>query len=218
MDNKDFMVVEHTITQDIPVGHADVDLEIVNQRFIVGPAIFEREPAILDFLKTMERVGVTKSDVALKQVNYSASSGIFSETTQCSYTARLRSSLVRLKNVLKALEGIKDCQILGLKWGYEQVEEISEILVERTILETKGKAQKRARLLGSTIAGLHRLECGVEKGSEALIPHNMRSESNSMKSKVSKTSSLLRGRWGSTMTLIAKVRAEFLVEYVPEID
>lgn len=217
MTLKDTLLIEHTVSQEIPVGSLSIDIELSKQPFIVGPDAFYDSPDVENLIQSLGRVSVAKSDVTLKQVNYDVTSGMFSESSECSFRIRIHCSLAAVENTVKVLESLKDVAIKALHWDYDQVDEISEILAERSILEGKARAQKRARLLSCKIVGVHRLETKVNRENQPIMPREFYG-SSSVKSKLSKVAKGLRGSWGSHMTLSATVRGEFLIAYEEDQD
>ncbi|MDF1665880.1 MAG: hypothetical protein P1V97_29255 [Planctomycetota bacterium] len=212
MTLKDTLLIEHTVSQEIPVGSLSIDIELSKQPFLVGPDAFYGTPSVANLVQSLDRVSIAKSDVKLKQVNYDVNSGMFSESSECSFRIRIHCALAGVENAVKVLESLKDVAIKGLHWKYDQLDEISEILVERSILEAKDRAQKRARMLSCKIVGVHRLETKVSRENQPIMPREFYG-SSSVKSKISKVAKGLRGSWGSHLTLSAYARGEFIIAY-----
>lgn len=212
MTTKDTLLIEHTVKQEIPVGALSIYIELSKQPFIVGPDAFYVIPGVNNLVESLNRVSVAKSDITLKTVHYEINSGMFSESSESSYRIKVRCTLDKVENTVKVLESLKDVAIKSLDWDYEQVDEISEILTERSILEAKDRAQKQARLLSSKIVGVHRLETKVQRDQLPVAPRDFYGGS-SVKSKIAKVAKGLRGSWGSSMTLRATVRGEFIIAY-----
>ena len=209
---KDILIIEHTVKQEIPVGTLFIDVELAKQPFLVGPDAFYSSANVINLVQSLDRVSIAKSDIKLKQVNYKVSSGIFSESSESSYRILIGCSLSQVENAVKVLESLKDVSIEDLYWEYDQADEVSEILVERSILEAKDQAQKRARLLSCKIVGVNHFETRVHRSTSPAIPDAFYSS----KSKNSKIAKGLRGSWGAHLTLSASVHAVFLLAYVED--
>ena len=149
--------VQEADFEEVAARHVDFFLQVKGMSLIVGDAALNKAREVQQLVNELKAIGATDADIKLLGVQADASTGILGRHSSATYSLKAHcAKLENLPDYLGVITSQKNTTVNYLQWDYGDLRDVELRLLDRCIERANEKAQRIARGLNVTLAGVHR--------------------------------------------------------------
>ncbi len=149
--------VQEADFEEVAAQHVDFFLQVKGMSLIVGDAALNKAREVQQLVNELKAIGATDADIKLLGVQADASTGILGRHSSATYSLKAHcAKLETMPDYLGVITSQKNTTVNYLQWDYGDLRDIQLRLLDRCIEWANEKAQRIAKGLNVTIAGVYR--------------------------------------------------------------
>jgi hypothetical protein len=149
--------------EEVPAKEVTIYLTIRGSSLFTGDAALSKAREVNQLVTELKTKGVEESKIQLLGVQADVTTGILGRNSSATYHLKvLCSQLDMLPDVLGIITSQKNTKVTLLEWGYGDLREVQERILDRCLERAQRKAQRIAGRLGVQILGISECTDGTE--------------------------------------------------------
>jgi hypothetical protein len=151
--------------EEVPAKDVTIYLTIRGSSLFTGNAALSKAREVNQLVSELKAKGIEEEDIQLLGVQADVSTGILGRNSSATYHLKVFCpELDMLPDVLGIITSQKNTNITLLEWGYGDLREIEERILDCCLERAQHKGQRIARILGVQILGIS--ECTDGRASQ----------------------------------------------------
>ncbi len=158
MTHPDTISLQVTETQSVDADRVDLFVTITGRSLVTGKAALTKAIEVRQLAQSLQVIGIDESDIFLEGVWASVETGLIAKSSTATYQLRIHCrNIDQLADMLGIITSQKNTKLTTMTWGYSDLEQIYDCLLEQGLIKLQHKAAKIAATLGINLLGIYEL-------------------------------------------------------------
>jgi uncharacterized protein YggE len=172
MTHPDTISLQVTETKAINADRVDLFVTITGRTLVTGQAALSKAIEVRQLAQSLQTIGIDESYIFLEGVSASVETGLITKSSTATYQLRIHcQNIDQLADLLGVITSQKNTKLTTMTWGYSDLEQIYDHLLEQGLIKLQHKAAKIAATLGVNLLGIYELTQQIDDPERQALNH-----------------------------------------------